>query len=196
MKIAIDLNDVIRAYTSQFANYYKRNIDREFDIENIDIWTNDLKQIFPFETKQKYLEFLYNDYTYEIFACAKTIDRNTGSMFSDWCRNLEDMDEIPELCIVSTGEYDKSIGSTFFFLSKIGVRVGEVNLFLKSDTVWDTCDVLITANPELLEIKPENKKSIKIKTQYNQESTSDYEFNTFVEFMKDEQIIKNLNTNN
>ena len=29
MKIAIDLNDVLRAYTAQFASYYKKNIDMQ-----------------------------------------------------------------------------------------------------------------------------------------------------------------------
>lgn len=194
MKIAIDLNDVIRAYTSQFATYYKRNIDREFDIENVEVWTNDLKEIFPFESKQKYLEFLYNDYPYEIFGCAQVIGKTTGSRFTDWCKELEDLEEIPELCIISTGEYDKTIGSTFFFLSKIGTKVREVNLFLKEDTVWDNCDVLITANPVLLAIKPENKKSVKINTQYNDEFDADFSYDTFAEFMDDNEIIGKLNS--
>ena len=35
MKIAIDLNDVLRAYTAQIASYYKKNIDRSFDIDEV-----------------------------------------------------------------------------------------------------------------------------------------------------------------
>lgn len=192
MKIAIDINDVIRAYTAQFANYYKKNIDRELDIDNIDVWTNDLKQVFNFESQQKYLEFLYNDYPYEIFGCAQTIGKNTGSRLTDWCKELEDLDEVPELCLVSTGEYDKTIGSTFFFLSKIGTKIGEVHLLLKENNVWDLCDVLVTANPVLLAIKPENKKSIKINAQYNEEFDADFTYETFVDFLNDNEIIIKL----
>jgi hypothetical protein len=193
MKIGIDLNDVIRAYTAQFASYYKKNIDRKFDTDNVDVWTNDLKEVFPFETKRDYLEFLYNDYAYEIHGCAPCMDKNEGSMLTDWCKELEDLDEVPELCIISTGEYDKTIGSTYFFLSKIGTKIRETHLFLKEDNAWDTCDVLITANPYLLSLKPESKVSIKIKTSYNEESTSDFTYETFNEFMKDVEVIDKIN---
>ena len=193
MKIAIDLNDVLRAYTAQFASYYKKNIDRSFDIDEVDIWTNDLKQIFPFESKQKYLEFLYNDFAYEIHACAQGMDKNIGSRLTDWCKELEDLDEEPELCIVSTGEYDKTIGSTYFFLSKLSVKIRETHLFLNEFDVWNVCDVLITANPALLMIKPEGKLSIKIKTSYNGESTSDFEYDSLMNFMNDEDAIQKIN---
>lgn len=193
MKIAIDLNDVVRAYTAQFASYYKKNIDRAFDIDDLDIWTNDLKEIFPFESKQKYLEFLYDDYAYEIHACAQPMDKNMGSRLTDWCKEIEDLDEVPELCIVSTGEYNKTIGSTHFFLSKISSKIRETHLFLKEDDAWDVCDVLITANPILLSLKPSNKVSIKIKSAYNESSDSDFEYETFVDFMGDINAIEKLN---
>lgn len=193
MKIAIDLNDVVRAYTAQFASYYKKNIDRSFDIDDLDIWTNDLKEIFPFESKQKYLEFLYNDYAYEIHACAQTMDKNMGSRLTDWCNELQDLDEVPELCIVSTGEYDKTIGSTYFFLSKIASKIRETRLFLKEDNVWDCCDVLVTANPALLTIKPEGKISVKINASYNEELGSDFKYDSFVDFMGDTDIIDTIN---
>ena len=36
-RIAIDLNDVIRAYTAKFAGLYKKDIDNSFDIDNVDL---------------------------------------------------------------------------------------------------------------------------------------------------------------
>lgn len=192
MKIAIDLNDVIRAYTSQFASYYKRAIDRTFDTDNVDVWTVDLKEVFPFKSKKDYLEFLYNDYPYEIYGCAQTMHRNLGSRFTDWCKETGDSDEEIELCIVSTGEYNKTIGSTYFFLNKIATKIGETHLMLKEDNIWDKCDVLITANPNLLMLKPSNKVSVKIDTSYNTESESDFMFNDFMEFMNDSNIINEI----
>ena len=40
--------------------------------------------------------------------------------------------------------------------------------------MWSKYDVIVTANPDLLEIKPKNKKSIKVLTSYNQNSPSDF----------------------
>jgi hypothetical protein len=193
MKIAIDLNDVVRDYTAQFASYYKRTVDRSFDIDNVDVWTNDLKEVFPFESKQKYLEFVYNDFAFELYGSAQPLGTNVISRFSDWMKDLEDLDEVPEVCIVSTGEYDKTIGSTYFFLSKLACKVREVHLFLKEDNIWDLCDVLITANPILLQLKPENKLSIKIDSAYNTEIEADYSFDQFTDFTIEENIIKELN---
>lgn len=192
MKISIDLNDVLRAYTAQFASYYKKNIDRKFDIDAVDVWTNDLVQIFPFKSREDYLSFLYDDYVFEIFGAADKTHKNIGSTFSDWCIDLENLDDIPELTIVSVDEYNKSIGSTYFFLSKLAVQVPTVKLYLKDHNIWDECDVLITANPELLMLKPEGKVSVKIKTSYNEEEDSDFTYNGFIELLNDIEFLNNI----
>lgn len=192
MKIGIDLNDVVRAHTAQFASYYKKNVDRTFDIEDVDVWTNDLMQVFPFDTKQEYLEFLYNDFAFEIHASAQLMGKNLGSRMIDWTKELEDYDEIPELCLISTGEYDKTIGATYFFLSKLATKIREVHLLLKEDNIWDYCDVLVTANPNALVLKPDNKISIKIDTSYNLEASADYTYDTFIDFMNDKEIIEKI----
>ena len=193
MKISIDLNDVLRAYTAQFASYYKKGIDREFDIDTVDVWTNDLIQIFPFESRKEYLNFLYDDYVFEIFGAADKTHKNIGSRFSDWCVDLENLDSIPEITLVSTGEYNKSIGSTYFFLSKLAVQVPTVKLYLKEHNIWDECDVLITANPDLLLLKPEGKISVKIKTSYNEEDESDFTYDGFINLLDDDKFLNNIN---
>ena len=193
MKIGIDLNDVVRAYTSQFASYYKKNVDRTFDIDNLDIWTNDLKEVFPFESKRDYFEFIYNDFAYEIYGCASTMHRNLTSRFTDWCKEITDLDEVPELCIISTGEYDKTIGSTHFFLHKIASKIRENHLLLKVDSVWDKCDVIITANPAIMNLKPENKISVKIDSTYNEDCESDFKYESFMDFLNCGEIIGELN---
>ena len=192
MKISIDLNDVLRAYTAQFASYYKKNIDRKFDIDAVDVWTNDLVQIFPFKSREDYLSFLYDDYVFEIFGAADKTHKNIGSTFSDWFVDLENLDDIPELTLVSVDEYNKSIGSTYFFLSKLAVQVPTVKLYLKDHNIWDECDVLITANPELLMLKPEGKVSVKIKTSYNEEEDSDFTYNGFIELLNDIEFLNNI----
>jgi hypothetical protein len=193
MKIGIDLNDVYRAFTSQFAMYYKKIVDRSFDIDNVEIWTNDLKQIFPFESTDQYLDFLYNDCPVEIFGSAQTMERNLASRFVNWVKELGDLDEIPEVCIVSTKEYDKSIGASLFFIGKYAIPIREIHMLMGEDLVWDKCDILVTANPLLLSFVPEGKIVVKINASYNQENEAEFTFDTFMEFLNDSEIIEKLN---
>lgn len=191
MKIAIDLNDVLRRFTAQFAKYYKIGVDRTFDIETVDVWTNDLRNIFPFETERDFLEFIYETYPFEIFAMAEATDKNLNSKFNDWLNNINNLDkeDIPEFLIISTKEYNKTIGTTYFFLSKLAVPIPTTKLFYNTEKVWDTCDVLITANPDLLNIKPEGKKSIKINTSYNEENEADFSYDSFIDMIEDKEFL-------
>lgn len=192
MKIAIDLNDVIRAYTSQFATHYIKNIDREFDIDNVDIWTNDLQQIFPFQSKKAYLDFLYNDCPQEIFGFANQMSKNLCVNLNDWLNELENLEEESEICIVSTKEYDKSIGSSLFFISKFALKIREIHMLLKEEDVFSKCDVVITANPNIISITPEDKKCVKIKTTYNEETDCKLTYDTLTDLMNDKEFINKI----
>ena len=185
-RIAIDLNDVIRAYTAKFAGLYKKDIDNSFDIDNVDIFTNDLKQVFPFNSEKEYQDFVYVDYAYELFGCSEMMDKALVSKFNFWQLNdLMEMDvEAPELLFVSPFEFGLTIQSTFHFLSKFA-RVREVYFPSNSITIWDRCDILITANPRLIENKPEGKVSIKIEAPYNKDVYGDYNFKSFMDLMND-----------
>jgi hypothetical protein len=93
---------------------------------------------------------------------------------------------------VSTMEYGTSIGNTYFFISKLGTKIREVLLPTDSLTIWDKCDVLITANPDLMEIKPEGKISVKIKTEYNKENNANFAFKDFSTFLTNNENIELL----
>lgn len=190
-KIAIDLNDVIRSYTSQFASQYKKGIDPKFDIDNVDVNTNNLMEVFPFESDEAYQDFVYSDHPYELFGCAEPMGRQLQFRFHEWLgndlRNIVDEDgepNEPEVMIVSPFEINLTIQASLYFLHKIASRVREYYFPKDSLTIWDRCDILITANPWLLENKPEGKTSIKIKASYNHDSEADYEFDSFMELMQ------------
>ena len=63
---------------------------------------------------------------------------------------------------------------------------------MNSSPIWDKCDVLITAEPKLLENKPEGKIAIKIEMPYNKECQSDYTYSKLSEFLDDNNIIEKL----
>lgn len=186
MRIAIDINDVVRDFSNNFVRYYLEGYNREFDLSDFEFWTNDYTALFPFKSKQSYNNFVYNDYAFELFGKCGTCYRGLEQELNTWTeQTIKDIDteEPIDIIFVSPMEYGLSIGNTYFFLSKLGTKVREVYLPIDSQTIWDTCDVLITANPNLLNMKPEGKVSIKIKTEYNNDSEANYSFNNLGGFI-------------
>ena len=195
MKIAIDLNDVVRDFSNNFVKYYIEGYNRNFDLNNFEFWTNDLSALFPFKSVKSYNNFVYNDYAFELFGKCSTTSRGLETDLNTWTEQIIkdlDIDEEIEVLFVSPMEYGLSIGNTYFFISKLGTKIREVYMPIDSSTIWDKCDILITANPYLMEIKPENKISIKINTEYNNECNADYSFHSLSEFLKNKDNTEKL----
>lgn len=195
MKIAIDLNDVIRDYSNNFVRYYIEGYDHTFDLTDFEFWSNDMTAVFPFKSKQSYYNFTYNDFAFELFGKCGVCTRKLESELNDWTeKTIKDIDsdEEIEVMFVSPMEYGLSIGNTLFFLSKLGTKVREIYFPTESDTIWDKCDVLITANPSLLTSKPEGKTSIKINMDYNKNAEADYSFKDFSTFLTDAENTEKL----
>lgn len=190
MRIAIDLNDVIRDYTRQFYKMYKKVIDPDFEIDYDDVTDHDFMKVFPFENKDAYNRFVYEDCPYEIFGRAEIMERKLSTEMNLWVQNtMRNFDEgkNPDLLLVSPFEMGLTIQSTLAFLSRIGTRVREYYFPIDSKTIWDKCDILITANPKLIESKPEGKIVFKIDAPYNKDVKGDYDFETFRELIADEE---------
>jgi hypothetical protein len=195
MKIAIDLNDVIRDFSNNFVRYYIEGYDRNYDLNGFEFWTNDLSILLPFKSKNSYNNFVYNDYAFELFGKCSTTTRGLETELNTWTeQTLKDLDidEEVEVIFVSPMEYGLSIGNTYFFISKLGTKVREVFMPIDSIEIWDKCDVLITANPNLLNNKPDSKITIKIKTEYNNDCSSNYSYNSLSDFLKNNKNTENL----
>jgi hypothetical protein len=195
MRIAIDINDVVRDFSNNFVRYYIEGYDHKFDLTDFEFWSNDLSVVFPFKSKQSYHNFIYNDYVFELFGKCGVCTRKLETELNDWTeRIIKDIDteEPIEVLFVSPMEYGLSIGNTYFFLSKLGTKIREVYFPTDSETIWDKCDVLITANPNLLLSKPEGKKSVKIKFEYNKEVEADYAFKDLSSFLTNEENTEKL----
>ena len=201
MKIAIDINDVLRDYTRQFRLQYQKFIDPYFDISDEDINTLNFYEVFSFENEDAYKKFKYIDNAFEIFGRAEAVDKMLPYRFNDWVQNYMrdfDKEDMPEIMLVSPFEANMSIQATLLFLSTFGARVREIYFPVDSQTVWDRCDILITANPVYLENVPEGKFVIKINKPYNKETFNSgsgmlYEFNSMMDVINDkEEIIRKI----
>lgn len=196
VRIAIDINDVIRDYTRQFDKYYKKGIDPLYEVDYDEINDPDLFLSYPFvddegnPDREAYNQFKYTDYAFEIFGRADVMDRQLQTDLNIWLQNtLRNFDEgkNPSVMLVSPFEIGLSIQSTLSFLSRIGTRVREIYFPIDSQTIWDKCDILITADPRLIEKKPEDKVAVKIEAPYNKETEADYTFESLMDVIHDSE---------
>lgn len=196
MRIAIDINDVLRDFTGQFKKQYIKHIDNTFDINDEDITSSDLFDVFPFINREQYEKFKYIDCPYEIYGRAEPMDQMLPYRFNDWLQNtLRDVDEdkIPDVMLVSPLEANLTIQATIAFLAKLPTRAREIYFPIDSSTVWDRCDILITANPLFLNNIPEGKIAIKVNMPYNKDIECKYSFNSMMDLIEDkEDTIINL----
>ena len=193
MKICVTLDDVLRAKTKQFGKIYKKYINNEIELSEIDLNDGNLQKAFNM-SDEEYHNFLFKDYPFEIFAEANAMERMLDKMFNLWHIALESDEEDVELMLGNTKAFNASIGYTYFFLSKIASRVREIYFpeYYHSEKLWDRCDAIITADTELLKNKPKGKISIKIETPYNENIGSDFSYNGLSELIDDKEFFEKI----
>ena len=133
----------------------------------------DLGSHFSFPSKDELYSFMYEEYTMELFGHAPSTEMLSFNILNDIYYNLRNT---YDLMIVSD-EIGRSKPSSLFFLSKFGCLVEKVFFYseITKNNMLDEVDILLTANPDLLLNKPDNKIIIKFITDYNKNIKSEYE---------------------
>ena len=181
MKIGIEIDHILRNINFQIIKYYKKDIVKDFDDESVNYNVVDIWKNIKFESKKKRYEFLFEDYPYEIFGCARTMSRHLSLNLNNFLLELADAGDKDQVCLFSLKEGGLSIQSTYYFLSKIGCKVREVLFPTKNNDIWNKCDIIITTNAELVKNKPEGKIVVLIKKDdmpANLEKYADYVFDS------------------
>jgi 5'(3')-deoxyribonucleotidase len=191
-KIAISVNEVLRDFLSQFIYTYDKYIEPT-DLNGKDITSFNLLDNFKFSDKNKLNSFLYLESPLEIFGHADQMTDGLMNHFNNLLMMIKD-DGDHQIEITSR-EVDKSIPSTYFFLSKTGCKIENIRFVKQDSDEWGNNDILITANPIALENKPSGKISVKVKAPYNENVSADYEIESILDFIKNEELRnKILNT--
>lgn len=192
MRIGVSINEVLRDFLNQLVYTY----DKYIGVSNIkegDVKSLNLLDYFSFSNLDELNKFMYLEAPLEIFGHADQVSDGLMNHFNNFLADINDDGE-HEIELVSK-EADKSIPSTYFFLSKTGCKIDKIRFVKNSIKEWDGIDVLITANPDALKNKPSGKVSIKINTSYNKDIKADFELNSILDFIKDESLReKILNT--
>jgi hypothetical protein len=189
MKIAFDVNGVLRDTFGKMEqvyqkfmidDYIKEEGEEDFEYKlNLPVTSYNLLDHFIFKEKDDLYQFLYVDYPMNIFGHAPSISANTFNVMNEIYEELRDEHDI----YIISEEIQKSKPATLFFLSKYGVLVENIIFYSKftEEEVLKNFDVVVTANPELIE-KNIDLKIVKYKTTYNENFSSEYEIETLSEF--------------
>ena len=208
MKIAIDLNGVVRDVFSKAEQVYQKfYIDDFLDDESstydeekgwvesesdtfkyelsLPVTSMNLIDHFKFERNEDLYNFFYVDFPMQIFGHSSTNHFNDFNVLNDLYVDLREEHDV----YIISDEMGKSKPATLFFLSKYGCLYENIKFYSKItiDKINDEFDLIVTANPDLLD--REDDKVIKYKTTYNQNFKKKYEVNEINEL---NELINNL----
>ena len=175
MRLAIDIDGVLRDTFSKIEQLYQKYFIDELEIVDDEFVyeiktpynTPDYQNHFMFKTDEEYLSFLYEEFAMQIFGHSPSTEMSTFHVLNETYNKYKDKVDF----LLISKQIGKTKPATLFFISKFGCEIDKVVFYnkLNKDKIWDEFDVLITANPELLE-ELENKTTIKFETTYNLEN--------------------------
>ena len=206
-RIGIEINGVLRDTIEKFKQIYEKHLidgvqddflgqtfsldvsgnteleilPEPFKYEILsDVDSLDLTKHFLFQNKEELYSFMYEEYTMELFGHASSTEMNTFNTLNELYYELRD---VFELLIVSD-EIGKSKPASLFFLSKFGCLLEKIVFYseITKKEMWDQVDILITANPDLILNKPEDKTVIKFVRDYNKTIECELEISTLSDF--------------
>lgn len=183
MNIGIEVNGVLRDTLGKIEQIYTRWYAEPFEL--IEDKTNlfeykihepidslNIAKHFPFPNDEDLYNFLYVEHPMEIFGHSGSVEFTSMNDLNDLYYDLRDNHNIK----IISDEIGKSKPATLFFLSKYGCLIEDI-IFYSDQTInkiWDNVDVLLTANPTIIEKAPKNKIVIKYKTKYNNSITTKF----------------------
>ena len=195
MRIGIELNcvlrDTLKKIQQEYEKWYIENPfkeETEFEYKvNSDLTTLNISEHLSFKDEDDVYNFLYKEHTMEIFGHAGSVETSSMMDFNDFYLNMRDEHDI----LVVSDEMGKSKPASLFFISKFGCLVETVKFYSEStiNSLWDSVDILLTANPQLLLNHPDGKVVVKYNTTYNSDIKTKYSISKLKEL---EEKIKEI----
>jgi hypothetical protein len=175
MRIGIELNGVLRDTLKKIQQEYEKwYLDNPFKEDEekseyeilSDLTTLEISKHLKFINEDELYNFLYKEHTMEIFGHAGSVETSSMMDFNEFYLDNRDNHDI----LIVSDEIGKSKPASLFFISKFGCLVENVKFYSEStiNSLWDSIDVLLTANPTLLLNYPKGKTVIKYETSYNE----------------------------
>jgi len=193
MRIGIEINGVLRDTLKKVQQEYEKwylneNLKELKLIENdpeikreiiSEVTSLELSKHLSFKNNDEVYDFLYKEHTMEIFGHAGSVEYSSMNDLNDFYFEVRDNHDI----LIVSDEIGKSKPASLFFLAKFGCLVETVKFYseVTINSMWDSVDVLLTANPNLLLTHPTNKLVIKFNTEYNSHIESEHSISSIKE---------------
>jgi hypothetical protein len=161
------------------CNYHTNKLDELFKfketVRKTRLIVSDIDVVYSsnpkFEDEEHFISkemalniFKYEDYLMELYGtCPKTythVGLDLSKLVEKYLDNYEFRFIIKDKRI--------TIGPTLFFLSTLRPVVTDYKFVNNIEDVWNLCDVYITANPDFIGVKPQEKNIIMVNMPYNQ----------------------------
>ena len=208
MKIAVEINGVLRDTIEKFKQVYEKhmideNLDETYVNPNIfeidengnedkivpeehfeykiisDVTSLILDEHFLFRSKEEYYSFMYEEFPMHIFGHAPSTEMTTFNDFNDFYTLFRDDNEIT----IVSDEMGKSKPATLFFLSKFGCLVENIIFYntVTKDKVLSSFDLIVTSNPDIIINYSDKLTIIKYDSVYNKQVKSEITINSLKE---------------
>ena len=188
MRIGIELNGVLRdtlkKIQQEYEKWYLENPFKEDEEKSkyeviSELTSLDIMKHLKFQDEDELYNFLYKEHTMEIFGHAGSVETSSMMDFNNFYLDFREKHDI----IIVSDEIGKSKPASLFFISKFGCLVESVKFYSEStiNSLWDSIDVLLTANPNLLLNHPKDKLVIKYETLYNKDIETEHTITKFKE---------------
>jgi len=180
MRIGIEINGVLRDTLKKIQQEYEKwyienpfKEETEFEYKVIsELTTLDIMAHLSFKDKDELYDFLYKEHTMEIFGHSGSVEMASMNDLNDFYLDVRDSHDI----LIVSDEIGKSKPASLFFLSKFGCLIETVKFYseITINSMWESIDILLTANPNLLLNIPQDKLVIKYETSYNSDVNCQY----------------------
>jgi hypothetical protein len=186
VRIGIEINGVLRDTLKKISEVYEKwyieNPFREDESKGeiiSELNSLEIMKHLKFKDEDELYNFLYKEYTMEIFGHAGSVEYNGMNDLNDFYIDMRDNHDI----LIVSDEIGKSKPASLFFLSKFGCLIESVKFYSEStiNSLWSSVDVLLTANPNLLLNHPDSVVVIKYQTTYNNDIESEHSITTLKE---------------
>jgi hypothetical protein len=190
MKIGVELNGVLRDTLKKIQQEYEKwylnnpfleeNEEDDFKYEVLsELTTLDILNHLKFRSEDELYDFLYKEHTMEIFGHAGSVEPSGLIELNEFYLDIRDEHDV----LIVSDEIGRSKPASLFFISKFGCLVETIKFYSEStiNSLWDSVDILLTANPKLLLNIPKNKIVIKYNTIYNKDIESEFNISSLKE---------------
>jgi hypothetical protein len=160
---------------------YTQSVQVKFipPVLNLPILSNNLLDHIPFSNIEEMNDFIFSEFSLEIFGYAKESESGSMIMFNNWISELPENVEV----ILISNEISKTKSATLFFLSKTGFEGKNIKFISDSIDIWEICDILVTSS-DVKYLKPTDKTMIIIEKEYNKNLTGDIKFPSLLDFLE------------